>query len=304
MIKQLNKNNFIIWTGEFKPPSFEAIANNDILSMQQGATEAAEIYPLNNDIATYGINPDTLEITLQDNPAAPAVWDAVAKKLFYYLPVDAVAGQDRVIKYRWRDAIGNYSNEGSITVTVTARQISYRPYAPSLVCLKNGNGTNTGQAFYQQLEQFFTDTGEAVSPRVLIANEVILPQYAPPTQAFGICPLPAQNIVLNLFNNSSFEDVVLLAISLFNQGEQVAGYSVFLGRDQVQPRELFVAPGSFDAMHVVTRNDYGRSVLVRYVPGDGGGGGNTIDVPGGGGGVAIFNNVTFGTDYAGDIIIR
>lgn len=307
-MKQLNKNNFIVWQGNFAAAPFSVVANNDTVQITKGEPFLA-IYPLINDAATYGINAESLEITFQDNVQKPAVWDSIAQKITYYLPAGAGYGTQRLLKYRFRDKAGNLSNEATITIGVAFAETFWRGLETSFSCLKDSAGENTGLGSYATLEKVDSTTSTPVVPAEQKPNVEGDANYIAPFQT-ALCPLPEETLQMGFFNRSNSGKDSILAISLFNGGEQVRGFFVDLfSTTKPQPKLVNVLPGHYDEMRVTVQIRSGINRELEFKPGAGGAGGSfvTANPPVRDGSVQTitvsFLNITFGTDYAGDLIM-
>lgn len=174
---ELNKNNFLRWNGAFTPKPFSNIANNDAQSMVVSAASCV-LYPLSNDESTFGIDPNTFQITEQDNLVNPAVWDASLLKVTYF-PPSGVAVGNRTLKYNWKDTEGNLSNEATITINIQARPTSWRVYPDSFSCQMSG-GVRTGNGQFDLLEKYYTDDNSTVFPLETKPNSPGDPNYLAP----------------------------------------------------------------------------------------------------------------------------
>lgn len=111
----LNKKNFLRWEGSFTQAPHTNTAND---STATGPALAPNIllYPLANDVCTFGINPASFKVTSHDNPNQPPVWNGETSVLTYFPP--STTPGIHVINYQWRDMAGNLSNIASITITL------------------------------------------------------------------------------------------------------------------------------------------------------------------------------------------
>jgi len=305
--KQLNHNNPLVWfeADGFQKPPFSVIANGDNIGFAIGLPYVI-IYPLTNDSATYGIAEQSFELLSQDNPKKPAVWDTLKKKLTYYPPDDAQAGQTRELLYRFKDTRGNLSNTAKITIAINAQPSLWRGI--NFVCLKDGEGNNTGKGFYRNLEKYNLLTGLAVVPAVTKPNIEGDANYIPPADS-AQCPLPTEVLRMAFFNQSPNPSDTIMAVGLFNNGVSVKGIFIDLRADQTNQPELQpIPPGTYEEMRVTVRLMGGVPRGVRFTAGQGGSGSTSVQAnPGGDLNASIdvkFYNVTFGEDYAGDIILK
>lgn len=221
----LNKNNFLQWTGSFAAAPFDAIATDDDASMVQTAL-SVEFFPLANDVATYGINKPSFFFTVQDNMAQPAVFNSSTGKVVYYLPAGAMPGT-RTIKYKWYDNAGNLSNEGTITITVTARAKAWRAQASSASC-RQVMGDNDGYVVYATLEEYYTDDNSLTGNTK--ANDIGDPDYVAPVLNTGACPLPGTNVdfVVQNLADGSRPTFQINTITFIKAGNPIASFSVAL----------------------------------------------------------------------------
>lgn len=183
---QLNKNNFLRWDGEFNSAPFTNTAMDDESSMTV-INSFDDIFPLANDISTFGVDPNTLEITLQDNLVNPATWNPVTLAIRYYPPV-GVTPSDKTLKYRWKDLEGNQSNEATIVVHITARTIWWRAHPPSFTCVLDGGSERTGYSMYTLLQAYYPDNGATVTPLQTRPNDIGDPFYVAPLLDPIHCP--------------------------------------------------------------------------------------------------------------------
>lgn len=305
MIKVLNKNNFFIWKGEFDSAPFEIVANDDNASLVKGASYI-EIYPLLNDVASYGLNPLSLEFTLQDNIANPATWDAVAKKIIYYPPADVEVGQVREIKYRVKDTIGNVSNEATVSIAISDRATSWRGYAPSYSCVKVG-GDNTGIGGYAQLEKYYIDDNSAYIPQALKPNVDGDANYIPPSQNLSACPLPNMNKLFRVYNNVVNPTTWVVAVELWKAGVVKA---FFVGSyptppQSAQPKSTNVESDTYDQVKVLLVNIISPCLLT-LSPGNAGSAEQikVVDPLPDEQQQIVFDNVTLGDDFAADLTLN
>ena len=173
----LNKNNFLRWTGSFNQAPFDANAVDDSVNMFVTGAQVV-LYPLVNDVSTYGIALNTFEFTLQDNPLAPATFDSASKSVTYFPPVGVVPSV-KTLKYKWKDFNGNESNEATITINVLARQTAWRGDPSSFACEMSG-GVRTGNSLYETLERYYTDDDELYLPYETKPNTIGDPDYIAP----------------------------------------------------------------------------------------------------------------------------
>lgn len=175
---ELNKNNFLRWDGEFIKAPVTNTAVNDVASMFVNQTEK-KILPLVNDISTLGVDLSSFEITQQPvGVILPSTWNLVTSEVTFYLPPGSSPGT-KTIKYKWKDLIGNLSNEGTITITINPRLTGWRVYPPSGGC-QIVSGEKTGFFEYDELEKYYTDNNTTVTPLVTKPNSPGDPNYSPP----------------------------------------------------------------------------------------------------------------------------
>lgn len=239
---KLNKNNYLIWDGQFADAPFQTVVNGWVLSLVQGESYV-EGQVLFDDFATYGINLSTFEFTVQDNPTTPATWDSVTGMVKYYPPAGVTPGL-RYLKYKWKDNMGHDSPEGTITISVLARATAWRPAASSYQCQLSG-GVNTGMAYYSLLEKYYTDNGTAYSPYTTKPNTVGDPDYVAPVADGATCPVPGSTISVNVWN---FVDVVgpyISRVRFDNGAGTVVEISPDLHRSDPQPVTFTVPSGTY-----------------------------------------------------------
>lgn len=196
---KLNRNNLLIWEGNFGSAPIFVTANNDNISVSKN-TAALVIDVLSNDVATLGILRTSVVITENPNTNKPAVVDAATGNIVYYPPAGFI-GQ-HILKYRFRDMLGNPSNEGTVTVVVQEREVSWRIYPPSFVCERSGTNDFTGNGYYRQLQKFYPDTQEAFSPQELVNNTSDHPNYVPPAPE-PTCAIGSSEYSIQIMNNYS-----------------------------------------------------------------------------------------------------
>jgi hypothetical protein len=212
----LNNDNFFQWLGEFEEAPFENIAVDDVAQVAENA-DSVDLSPLLNDTSTYGINPLSFQITLQDNPFQPATFNASTGVLTYYPPVGVVIGETRTIKYTWTDINGAISNEATVSITIIARAKAWRGYGPSYQC------NAPGEAQYLQLEEYYTDDNESVVPAHHKPNVNTDPDYIAPAVDFAACPNPDLDPgTLYIYNNSA--TVAILQILFKRVGQPDVAY--------------------------------------------------------------------------------
>jgi hypothetical protein len=310
---KLNKKNFLIWEGQFNAAPFDVIATNDNVTMK--INEASKVINvLANDIASYGIDKPSLEITLQDNAAHLAEYNQVTGEITYYPPANIAPGQVRQLKYRWYDKAAHISNEATVSITIQDRPTGWRGYAPSYKCLKDGSGENTGQAFYDTLEKYYTDDNTAYVPATLKNNTSIAPDYIPPADNLTMCPLAGSIIPFYVWNYApNPPSIVIESVKFLNGGVVVRDYGLNNGGTPgYQPSQFQTEPSvHYDTIEVratiVNSSAAGRYPLS-FTPGEGGSGGHVVqlDFPAAAGTtiVGTFNNITLGTLFAGEITLN
>lgn len=173
---ELNKNNFLRWSGSFNSAPFSNVAVNDLTSMVVNQTRA-EIAILPNDTSTFGIDKTSIVVTLQENLIDPAFWDYKTERLIYTLASGSAIG-NKIIKYKWKDVEGNESNEATVTINVVARVTFWRPNPASRTCQLENNVRN-GYAFYTLLEKYYADNSQTVIPLQTKPNTQGDPDYSP-----------------------------------------------------------------------------------------------------------------------------
>lgn len=280
---QLNRNNYLIWEGEFtdKPTLVQAV--DDAVNMSVGAV-SVEIYPLLNDVATYGIDLNTFEFTVQDNLLKPATFDPLTKKITYYLPAGAAVDDVRVIKYRWKDTLAHQSNEATISITVIARATGWRGYASSLACVLDGGGHNTGESAYGELEEYYLDDNSPVLPSSTKANDPGDPDYIAPTTNLIMCPLYGTDVdvrVYNLVAGIPYPPTIH-EVNFYTAGHVLAfSFSPELKKVDSQPASCLVTAQTYETIEIVYDHEPESGFPVEYVMSlytDGGAGDEDQDV--------------------------
>lgn len=309
---KLNDNNFLIWDGQFNNTPFDVIATNDAVNMVVNAL-SIDINVLVNDIATYGVDKPSLEITLQDNPAKLATYNQVSGIVTYYPPAGVQVGQVRQLKYRWYDKAGHVSNEGTINITITDRAFGWRGYGPSYRCLKDGDNNNTGQGFYDTLEKYYTDNNTPYSPATLKNNTFGQADYIPASTDLTTCPLPSATVSLYVWNYiPNAPSITIDSVTFKKAGDPDKVYAVNnTGSVGFQPSQFQTQPDAvYDSMEVkmtIVNVAAAGEYNLLFTPGDGGGGGfdQLVNFPAVAGSVvvAVFPNVTTGTLFAGEITL-
>jgi hypothetical protein len=292
----LTKENYHQWEGDFDPLPATLLAVDDVASMIINAG-SIEIDPFVNDVSSLGINYDSLEITLQDNPLAIAIYDPVSRKITYYLPNDALAGQVRQIKYKWKDVAGTSSNEATISVTVLERATSFRPHTFSKECIKDGSGNNTGQSRYTALEKYYLDDGKALKPYFLVANVVSHPNYVAPVDDPVSCPIPAvagNDFYVYVYNRDSILMTVQIgSMAPYNlnlQGSDTGAYAVIQVPSGSQAVTLTINNGNPQNIIEANISTPGQALQTRHMTALG-----TADI--------LFDDIIFGTGFAGELTI-
>lgn len=184
MAVPLNKNNFLRWFGSFNVAPFDVLAVDDALDVTV-FHDFVDIAILDNDIATFSIDPTSIVITLQDNIARPATWNPTTKLLRYYLTDESKAGMgdlSRVLKYTWKDVNGNVSNEATVTFTIIPREKAWRVLESSFSCELDEDGHKTGNGIYATLVQYYTDNEVNVVPTNEKDNDPDDPDYIAPAE--------------------------------------------------------------------------------------------------------------------------
>lgn len=183
---RLNRGNFLIWDGEFDTLSFDIQAIDDDVTITVIQTSII-ISVLANDIATLGFNYHSVVITLQDNLQKPSVVNQTDGTITYYPSANAPIG-DRIIKYKFKDLMGNESNEATVTIHIVPRPTGWRPYPQSFLCLRDADNLRTGYGFYTTIQKYYTDDQTNVIPIQLKPNISTDPDYEPPFLATS-CPV-------------------------------------------------------------------------------------------------------------------
>ncbi len=299
-MQQLNRDNVIIWQGEFKKDLSALVANDDLISILANA-ESLAIFPFSNDQAKFGINYESFEFTFQDNPGNPATYDAVARKVTYYPPAGLVVGEQRILKYRFFDLLGNPSNEATITITASARGMAWRGHGPSYACDKVG-GENTGTGSFALLERYFTDTNERVLPLETKANVDTDPNYIAPAVDEVACPLPGSTIPLYVFN--AVKKAKITGIKLIKNGITVHDFILDHSLESPQPLILQVKPDSYNSMDISVLPHPLASFELGFEPGVNGSGGDALFVDAGAPVVKSFPNVLLAAPLAGDVYFK
>ena len=293
MAGALNKNNFLIWEGEFAPAPVIAQAVEDTVSLVVNAAYY-DISPLLNDVSTYDIDPTSLLITFQSNPGNPATWDPITKKLRYYpLPFQA-AGEFLALKYKWKDVQGNESNEAEITLTFTERPTGWRGRASSRVCLLD-TGVNNGQAMYLELEKYYTDDNSLFLPAEYKDNVDTDPDYIPEFTDLISCPLPAQDTDFKVYNLQNAVPIpTIVRIEFEKNGGGSYAFTIGHTFTHPQPRTFQIPAGLYDSITVFLSGAIVGGDLV-LSPGSGGSGDEIVSIATSGQTVAFLNK-TMGTD--------
>lgn len=204
-MEQLNDNNFLIWKGAFNnvPAELEAVNDTIFMNIEE---DFATLYPLDNDTSNYGIDYSSFAITYDDNPSRPARFNN-GSGLFKYFPrLPLINGQTRLLRYKWKDIKGNLSNEATISILITNRPLGWRIVSESGYCIVNSNLQNTGYVGYTQLERYFSDTNEAVSPPQVKKNISSDPDYLAPVFNETICPIGGTASVVQFITEKPFVD--------------------------------------------------------------------------------------------------
>lgn len=305
---QLNKDNFLIWEGlGFTDAPFDLQVNDDLASIAYNTT-AVDIYPLGNDVASYGFNANSFEFTFQDNPNKIAAFDPVQKKVTYYPPSDVQPGETRILRYKIRDTMGHESGEATISINIQERVTAWRAYQPSVSCLLDGKGDNTGMKSYGQLEKYYQDNG---APVLLNSNPVLKdnvsndPDYVPPVQDNISCPLPSQDVPFYAWNAYTFFNIV--SIIFRNGGSPVHTFYPNFGSTQPQPLQLQVSGGNYDEIAIELENVFSgpASATLSLQPGAGGSApqSQNVNQPQG---IATyyFYNLAMGATFGADLYIE
>jgi hypothetical protein len=118
IIKGNNRNHIIIWDTDFVERTDILNAVDNAATFQIGV-QSITIPVLTNDVAHYGFDFNSVQITLQDTGAPHlASWNAVTKVITYYPPTSGIAvGNVRTLKYKFKDNRGVWSNEAEIKIT-------------------------------------------------------------------------------------------------------------------------------------------------------------------------------------------
>jgi len=290
---KLNRNNFLTWEGQFTDAPFENVTNGWVLSMVENDPfiEGAVLF---DDISTYGINLDTFEFTLQDNPLNPATWDAATGLVKYYPPAGVTPGL-RYLKYTWRDNAGNLSPEGTITISVLARPIGWRGAPASYQCELSG-GNNTGDAFYGELEKYYTDNGQVFAPYTTKPNTIGDPDYIAPVGDAGMCPIPGSTRSVNVWNFSDLPDAYIEKVTFDDGAGNVIEASPLLHAADGQPYS-FAVPAATYTVTVRVRQGSGQNLHLY------GGTGAGTQVVSGVLDDVVFSGFTPGTSGA-DIVLQ
>ena len=295
----LNRNNFLIWEGSFEPSPQMTQAIDDLVSAVQNAP-LIEISPLLNDVATYGIDETSLLITLQTNLTTPATWDPVTKKITFYPNAGQGVEEIEVLKYKWKDTQGTFSNEAPISVNFTARPTGWRGYASSRVCLQE-SGDNTGEAFFDQLEKYYTDDNTAFLPQELKTNVDTDPDYIAPVVDSISCPLPGATQDFKIYNFSlpvrSNPAPIIKNITFFPDGGGFLSFSLNHKASDLQPRIIQVPTGLYPSIEVEVQY-VPAAINLSIEPGTGGSASQSqvAYTPGVIPLTMLFEDVTIGTD--------
>ncbi len=244
----LNKNSFIRWQGAFNNIPALQQAVDDNVSMALGSP-FIEISVLLNDSATYGINPASLAITLQDNMITPATWDPLTEKLKYYPPAGLVVGAVREIRYEWDDNLGNGSNEASVFIEITDRATGWRGKASTYVC-EEVAGDNTGQANFTTLEKYYLDDNTPAIPADEKPNDVGDPDYIAPLTDLISCPLPGSTDSFEIWSILTGTPNPTITKITTTIGGIPTEYFTDVTFGSPQPAIISLAPGAYDSIAV------------------------------------------------------
>lgn len=299
-----NKNNYLIWDAQFEDAPYVASALGTLVTAPITATQATFAFgPA--DVATYGINLNTFVFTLQDaGAAAPAVYDAATGYVTYYLPAAPVVGF-RTLKYQWQDNAGNLSNEGTISIELTARATAWRPNPASLVC-RVVAGDNTGYAGWGLLEEYYTDDSSTVLPLNTKPNVIGDPDYVADYSDPVMCPLPSAVLNLNIYNVLTYggpTPPTIVSVQCTKTAGTGTGTVILVNPNMTpsdpQPYTVPLSPGTWD-VEVTLANILGADLVLWAYPG-GAGGAWLVGVVDG-----VHNFVGFvpGTAGAGDLILQ
>jgi hypothetical protein len=231
---RLNKNNFLIWDGDFDEAPFSVIANTDSVSMS-ALSSSVTIFPFQNDIATYGINPSSFTLVSYDNILNPPIWNQTNQSLTYFLADGATSG---LVRYRFRDTLGNLSNIADINISVTARATIWVGHEASKVCLKDSNNNNTGQAFFNELREVYSDNGESVLPLSLKANTEGESDYIAPFSDSSCSTISGATYSIRNFTTNQ-EGGTIVGIGFFT----ISGTLLFSQNLDIRPNQNFTVTG-------------------------------------------------------------
>jgi hypothetical protein len=298
-MKRLNENNHIIWDHNFTEAPVIATAVDSNVDMIQSAA-SVDADPFANDTSNYGFDYNSLEITLQANPAHPATYDPLTHIITIFSDPTWAVDSLQVLQYKWTDLAGNVSNVANVNIHVKPRPLGWRAHPPSYQCEVVG-GDNTGNAFWSLLEAYWTDTGELAVPGGTTPNTPGIPEYVPPVVDQATCPLPSSTVPFYVYNfTDPGTNSLIKSIKLGSTG---AVLTLNHARSAPQPRQVQVTPGAYDLLEVIVENiDPGAlNSLALNSPG---GGSDTQGVGTSAGLQTItFPTVTIATGFGGDLTL-
>lgn len=300
---QINKDNHLIWQADFFVAPLFVQANDDNVTIPINNTTGVQFDPFGNDYANYGFNFNSLEITQQDNPAQPATYDPVLHLITYYLPTTGVvAGSIRHLRYRWKDAAGNQSNEAQVDILVLDRPFGWRPRLASYLCEIDANGLNTGVGRYALLEKYYTDDGSLYVPFTTKANQPSDPDYVQPVPDPLSCPVGGG--LLTDFFVYAFD----LGINFVSIQFGSAGLPIFInhGAGDPQPLQMQIAPGFYDQIIVNYFNQapgFANNMDLNIAAGGSGSASQATNVAAGPHSIT-FLNVTLPQPFGGSLILN
>lgn len=187
----LNRNNFLRWAGSMYESAFENIAK-PVLATMITNYPFIDIPILADAVSTFGINMNSVRTTtMSGTPVRPAQWNAATQLLRVFRPESMPLTQKVLVDYQFDDHMGNESNKARVTVDLSLSTLDWRAYTPSVYCVKNAFGVNTGYKTYSSLELFYPGSSATYVPLTLKPNAIGDPDYIAPFTDLTACPLPS-----------------------------------------------------------------------------------------------------------------
>lgn len=293
---QLNKSNFLRWDGEFDKMPAVNIAMPDTAIMQP-KDDFIQSQVLFNDVSTYGINKNTIQILTQPYPTKPAEWDSYSQSIKFYAPKEFntwnVPGF-YTIQYKWADLAGNESNITTLTVQVVPRAIIWKGFPSSYSCELDGNGRRTGMGHFSQLVKAYSDGSGYVIPVILVDNNSGFPGYLPPAQDLTSCPRQADDkdlFITNMGSSATVDKVVLV--------KNGVDYVYELNLKGYERKTVKIEGGTYNFVKIYLSGSLQGYKLTTIVPYLGGGPDKDTATSA----VMSLGPITFGDPVAGEIDI-